>query len=102
MRAHCDRFTDVRVGTLDLDLTGNRGARLDHCQLATHLVGKVSGRIVGKIATQDGHSGVYRGHVLRPIVFAQRDFHARDPGGNHWTFGTYIPAQAAAASPDSA
>ena len=28
---------------------------------------------------------------------------ARDPGGNHWTFGTYLPeAQAAAASPDSA
>jgi uncharacterized glyoxalase superfamily protein PhnB len=35
--------------------------------------------------------------------YGSRDFHARDPGGNHWTFGTYIPeAQAAAASPDSA
>ena len=35
--------------------------------------------------------------------YGSRDFHARDPGGNHWTFGTYIPeAQAAAARPDSA
>ena len=34
--------------------------------------------------------------------YGSRDFQARDPDGNHWTFGTYIPAQAAAASPDSA
>ena len=34
--------------------------------------------------------------------YGSRDFSTRDPGGNHWTFGTYIPAQAAAASPDSA
>ena len=33
--------------------------------------------------------------------YGSRDFQARDPGGNHWTFGTYVP-QAAAASPDSA
>ena len=35
--------------------------------------------------------------------YGSRDFQARDPGGNHWTFGTYVPdPQAAAASPDSA
>ena len=33
--------------------------------------------------------------------YGSRDFNARDPEGNHWSFGTYIP-QAAAASPDSA
>ena len=33
--------------------------------------------------------------------YGSRDFSTRDPGGNHWTFGTYVP-QAAAASPDSA
>jgi uncharacterized glyoxalase superfamily protein PhnB len=34
--------------------------------------------------------------------YGSRDFSARDPEGNHWSFGTYVPAQAAAASPDSA
>lgn len=33
--------------------------------------------------------------------YGSRDFNARDPEGNHWSFGTYVP-QAAAASPDSA
>jgi len=33
--------------------------------------------------------------------YGSRDFSARDPEGNHWSFGTYFP-QAAAASPDSA
>ena len=23
--------------------------------------------------------------------YGSRDFQARDPGGNHWTFGTYVP-----------
>jgi uncharacterized glyoxalase superfamily protein PhnB len=34
--------------------------------------------------------------------YGSRDFNARDPEGNHWSFGTYIPDQAAAARPDSA
>jgi uncharacterized glyoxalase superfamily protein PhnB len=36
--------------------------------------------------------------------YGSRDFNARDPEGNHWSFGTYVPQnpQAAAASPDSA
>ena len=34
--------------------------------------------------------------------YGSRDFNLRDPEGNHWSFGTYAPAQAAAARPDSA
>jgi uncharacterized glyoxalase superfamily protein PhnB len=34
--------------------------------------------------------------------YGSRDFRAQDPEGHHWSFGTYVPAQAAAASPDSA
>ena len=36
--------------------------------------------------------------------YGSLDFTARDPEGNHWSFGTYVPQgpQAAAASPDSA
>ena len=33
--------------------------------------------------------------------YGSLDFNARDPEGNHWSFGTTVP-QAAAASPDSA
>jgi uncharacterized glyoxalase superfamily protein PhnB len=34
--------------------------------------------------------------------YGSRDFNLRDPEGNHWSFGTYTPPHAAAASPDSA
>jgi uncharacterized glyoxalase superfamily protein PhnB len=34
--------------------------------------------------------------------YGSRDFNARDLEGNHWSFGTYVPPHAAAASPDSA
>jgi uncharacterized glyoxalase superfamily protein PhnB len=34
--------------------------------------------------------------------YGSRDFNARDPEGNHWSFGTYTPPHAAAARPDSA
>ena len=34
--------------------------------------------------------------------YGSRDFNLRDPEGNHWSFGTYVPDHAAAARPDSA
>jgi uncharacterized glyoxalase superfamily protein PhnB len=39
---------------------------------------------------------------LQDTDYGSREYSARDPEGLHWHFGTYVPAQAAAASPDSA
>ena len=55
---------------------------------AIHARAREAGTVVSDLFDQD---------------YGSRDFQARDPGGNHWTFGTYLQeAQAAAASPDSA
>jgi len=51
-----------------------------------HVRAKAAGAEVSELFDQD---------------YGSRDFNARDPEGNHWSFGTYVP-QAAAASPDSA
>jgi uncharacterized glyoxalase superfamily protein PhnB len=55
---------------------------------ALHARAKAAGADVSDLIEQD---------------YGSRDFSARDPEGNHWSFGTYVPdPQAAAASPDSA
>jgi uncharacterized glyoxalase superfamily protein PhnB len=53
---------------------------------AIHARARAAGTDVSELVDQD---------------YGSRDFSARDPEGNHWSFGTYIPAHAAAASPDS-
>jgi uncharacterized glyoxalase superfamily protein PhnB len=54
---------------------------------ALHARAKAAGADVGDLIDQD---------------YGSRDFQARDLEGLHWSFGTYVPDQAAAASPDSA
>jgi uncharacterized glyoxalase superfamily protein PhnB len=54
---------------------------------ALHVRAKAAGAEVSDLFEQD---------------YGSRDFNARDPEGNHWSFGTYTPPQAAAARPDSA